>query len=217
MLSLLKEISTSANAYAFGTSDVIQDTNKNVDTTYGEMMEEGVSLILSKLTLTEQDVFLDLGSGTGRVVLQVFLEKNIKSIGIEFIEKRYRMAEESLCQLNEKINASKVHFIKGDFFTENWSNATCVFMCNTCFTEEVMDKIMARLGSCKKLRYVILLKQLEKKPDWLDVLDSFQVPVTWVNQTNVTIYKVIPEKNVVVKRDRKSLGSKKALRKSKKK
>jgi precorrin-6B methylase 2 len=215
MLSLLNVISTSANAHAFGTSDVIQDTNSNVDTTYGEIMEEGVSLILSKLNLTEQDVFLDLGSGAGRVVLQVFLEKNIKSIGIEFIEKRYKMAEESLRQLHEKINASKVHFIKGDFFTENWSNATCIFMCNTCFTEDVMDKIMARLGSCKKLRYVIMLKQLDSKPDWLEVVESFQVPVTWIDQTNVTIYKVTPEKNGV-KRDRKSVGSKKALRKSKK-
>jgi precorrin-6B methylase 2 len=215
MLSLLKDISTPANTKAFGTSDVIQDTHKHVDTTYGEIMEEGVSLILSKLNLTDQDVFLDLGSGTGRVVLQVFLEKNIKSVGIEFIEKRYKMAQDSLRQLNEKINASKVHFIKGDFFAENWSNATCVFMCNTCFTEEVMDNIMARLGSCKKLRYVIMLKQLDTKPDWLDVLESFQVPVTWVNQTNVTIYKVSPEKNGA-KRDRKSVG-KKALRKSKKK
>lgn len=214
MLSLLKDISTPANTKAFGTSDVIQDTNTNVDTTYGEILGEGVSLILSKLDITEKDVFLDLGSGAGRVVLQVFLEKNIKSIGIEFIEKRYKMAEESLRQLHEKINATKVHFIKGDFFTENWSNATCIFMCNTCFTKEVMDKIMARLGSCKKLRYVIMLKQLDTKPDWLEVFESFQVPVTWINQTNVTIYKVTPEKNSG-KRDRKSLGSKKALRKSK--
>jgi len=73
---------------------------------------------------------------------------------------------------------------------------------------------MGRLGSCKKLRYVIVLRQLDTKPDWLEVVESFQVPVTWVNQTNVTIYKVISEK-MGVKRYRKSLG-KKALRKSKK-
>lgn len=207
MLSLLNEISTSANSSAFGNT---QEITPNVDSTYGEIMEAGVSLILSKLDINEHDVFFDLGSGTGRVVLQFFLEKNIKSVGIEFIEKRYRMAEESLRQLNEKINASKVHFINADFFTVKWSDATIVFLCNTCFTEEIMDKIMSRLPSCKKLRYVIMLKQLEKKPEWLDVLETFKVPVTWANETNVTIYKV----NLNLKR--KSLGSKKPIRKSKK-
>jgi precorrin-6B methylase 2 len=210
MLSLLNEISTGANTSAFGNT---QETTPNVDATYGEITEHGVSMILSKIDIRPDDVFLDLGSGTGRVVLQVFLEKNIESLGIEFIKKRYMMAEESLLKLKEKIDNPKVHFVNGDFFTVNWSDATIIIMCNTCFTEDVMDKIITRLPTCKKLRYVIMLKQLEKKPDYLDVFESFNVPVTWTSETNVTIYKVNTDK---IKRDKKS-SRKPAIRKSRKK
>lgn len=57
-MSLLNEISTAAHSSAFGNT---QDVTSNVDATYGEICENGISAILSKLVITPNDLFLDLG------------------------------------------------------------------------------------------------------------------------------------------------------------
>ena len=209
-MSLLNEISKGAHSTAFGNT---QDITSNVDATYGEVTEDGIRTIFSKLDITPNDLWLDLGSGTGRVVFQVFLEKNIPSCGIEFIDKRHDIAEESLLKLKQKVENPLVRFVHGDFFKVDWSEATIIFMCNTCFSDQMMDKIVNRLQTCNKLRYVIMLKQLDNKPVCLDVLESFMVPVTWTDETNVTIYKACPDK-YSIKRNTKRTSRHRRIRKS---
>jgi [histone H3]-lysine79 N-trimethyltransferase len=190
-MHLLNEISREAVSGSFGNT---QEITSNVDATYGEMLSSSISTILSKLILTPDDLFLDLGSGTGRVVLQVYLEKGVSSCGIEFIEKRHKIAEQSLLDLQSKITQPLVLFIQGDFFTMDWSQATIIFMCNTCFSSDMKERIKNKLRTCKKLRYVIVLREFEPKPDWLTVQDNLFVPSTWNNETSVTIYNANTQK-----------------------
>lgn len=190
-MHLLNEISTEGNSSSFGNT---QEITSNVIATYGEILQSGISLILSKIILTPDDLFLDLGSGTGRVVLQVYLEKGVSSCGIEFIEKRHKIAEQSLLDLQSKVNHPLILFIQGDFFTMDWSQATIIFMCNTCFSPEMTEKIKKKMLTCKKLRYVIVLREFYTKPDWLTVQDNFMVPCTWTDETDVTIYNAYPHK-----------------------
>ena len=190
-MHLLNVISKEAVSGSFGNT---QEITSNVNAIYGEILESGISTILSKLILTPDDLFLDLGSGTGRVVLQVYLEKGVSSCGIEFIEKRHKIAEKSLVDLQAKVNQPLVLFIQGDFFTMDWSEATIIFMCNTCFTVEMKEKINKKILTCKKLRYVIVSRGFDIKPDWLSVQEKFMVPCTWSEETNVTIYNAYPHK-----------------------
>lgn len=124
------------------------------------------------------------------------------------------IAEESLLKLKSKMDTPLVRFVHGDFFTVDWSEATIIFMCNTCFPDDIMDKIVNRLQTCKKLRYIIMLKKLANTPHWLEVLETFTVPVTWTNETHTTIYNVYPEK-YPVKRIKTRTSRHKRIRKSK--
>ena len=73
-----------------------QNSNRNHNLTYGEVVpvsiEEKVLPALGKLT--SEDVFYDLGSGSGKIPLQVALQTNVgKSAGIEFARQRATAAD----------------------------------------------------------------------------------------------------------------------------
>ena len=61
---------------------------------YGEVLPEGIQNLLDyiddDMPLSKEDVFVDLGSGTGKIVLQVALATDFKKvIGIELSETRH--------------------------------------------------------------------------------------------------------------------------------
>src|SRR5690242_4084793 len=57
---------------------------KIVSETYGEILHESVTRLFPHISLNDQDVLFDLGSGIGKLAIQFFLQTNIKScVGIE--------------------------------------------------------------------------------------------------------------------------------------
>lgn len=58
--------------------------------TYGEITKKGVQTIIEKITkykdIKESDVFLDIGSGCGKLVLQMAVKTNFRNlVGIEIV------------------------------------------------------------------------------------------------------------------------------------
>lgn len=89
----------------------------NITETYGELLPESVSKLINAVSITEDDVFLDLGSGLGKVVSQLFLQTKVKeSRGIEINPQLHAQAQ----ILNEQIvkedhNTRKITLSQGDF------------------------------------------------------------------------------------------------------
>eukprot|EP01138_Halocafeteria_seosinensis_P000032 gb/GECG01000032.1/.p1 GENE.gb/GECG01000032.1/~~gb/GECG01000032.1/.p1 ORF type:complete len:326 (+),score=39.18 gb/GECG01000032.1/:1-978(+) len=74
------------------------NSNRNHNLTYGEVVPKSIEEeVLPELgELGEQDVFYDLGSGTGKIPLQVALQTNVgKSKGIEYAQARHKVAEQA--------------------------------------------------------------------------------------------------------------------------
>ena len=90
------------------------------DNTYGELLHKFVSQIISQTKLKSDQVFVDLGSGVGNVVLQAALEVGCESWGCEMMEAACAIAE---CQEREfdvrcrlwGIKPGKIHLERGDF------------------------------------------------------------------------------------------------------
>ena len=87
-------------------SDRDSKLNKNFDykgtydlnLTYGEITKKGVQTIIEKITkykdIKESDVFADIGSGCGKVVLQMAVKTNFKNlVGIEIVDIRNKYAK----------------------------------------------------------------------------------------------------------------------------
>ena len=87
--------------------------------TYGEILFASVEILMSKLILDKNDVFCDLGSGIGKMAMQVFMTTAVKeSFGVEASNERYQRAQKSASQLHKDLPEvyeplRKLYFING--------------------------------------------------------------------------------------------------------
>ena len=132
------------------------------------------------------DVFYDLGSGLGRVVLQAHIQWGVaKSVGVELSAERCVKAERAKQRLGAALDPSRpVHFLNENLLECDFSDATCVYVCCTCwdadFVAKTLDVLEAR---APKLRWVVCAESLEKKyglsPPWLRLHSEERVGQTW--------------------------------------
>jgi 16S rRNA A1518/A1519 N6-dimethyltransferase RsmA/KsgA/DIM1 with predicted DNA glycosylase/AP lyase activity len=165
--------------------------HKNVVTIYGELLPQSVTQILDRLNVKKNDVFYDLGSGTGRICLQVYLEKDIKCTGIEYVKPRHDIAEKSLDLLKKQYkNTRKIKFINGDFFDTDWSDATIIYICNTCMGKTITNKILKKIKDLQKLKYVFTVSELPSTK-FLNLKETMKAPTSWSEDTYAYIYEKI--------------------------
>ncbi len=85
---------------------------------------ELVDVIMEIANVKPGDVFYDLGCGDGRMLIAA-AKRGARAVGIEIREEYCRLALE-----NAKMSGCDglVRVVKGDFFEENVSNATVVYL-----------------------------------------------------------------------------------------
>tara|TARA_B100000073_G_scaffold314201_1_gene289193 strand:- start:1716 stop:2237 length:522 start_codon:yes stop_codon:yes gene_type:complete len=107
----------------------LDQTNKSY--IYGEVNVEDILKILTELP--DSSLFIDIGSGTGKLVTYIALKLQIMSTGIEINSKRF---EKSL-KLIEKHNIyDLVDFENKDFRELYFGNYDILYCCNKVFSKE---------------------------------------------------------------------------------
>ena len=143
-----------------------------------------------------EGIFYDLGSGTGKPVIAMSLMHKFKKlIGIEFLENLVKLSQ-GIKQnynktINEKFEKNKkllsfdkpniIEFIQGDFFKQNWEDASVIFANSTCFSLEMINNMAEKANKeCKKGTIIITFtKKLNKlNRDW-EIKDGFRRLMTW--------------------------------------
>jgi len=165
--------------------------------TYGEILYESVEKIINKVKPTKKDVFVDLGSGIGKVAVQFRLSTNIKeAFGVELSQTRVKHALSVKSELikqhlvaNKK--GKKLNFYEQNILNANLKNVTIAFMCATCFSEDLMRKITQKLATeCKIGLKLITLKKLPENK-WFKFEKEMTLPMTWSSGSSVYFYKLI--------------------------
>jgi SAM-dependent methyltransferase len=180
------------------------------DPTYGEILYESVEFLLDVLKLTPDDVFYDLGCGVGKMVVQVYLTSPAKkSVGIELSDTRCACAQKiikpitglyEVCAKAEndirkkldkkavKVSGKKtVKILKQNMLEADISDATAIFICATCFSEELMQQLADKLAGLEEGLRIITLKQFPAHAD-LKLKETFTLPMTWSKTTPVYMY-----------------------------
>ncbi|ORY40797.1 DOT1-domain-containing protein [Rhizoclosmatium globosum] len=113
-------------------------------------------------------IFLDMGSGTGNVVLQVAAETQCEAHGIEIMENPARLAtlqrQEFLARCNlYKIPVGSISLVKGDFLDDPSTTfllprADVIFVNNYAFDAHLNFRILERFLDLKEGAVVISLK-----------------------------------------------------------
>lgn len=164
---------------------------KKVYLTYGEILYPSVDKFLNFIgDISESDVFYDLGSGIGKVALQAFLRTPIKkACGIEFSETRSKYAEQVYTQVYKEFPElftaeRKLSCLTGNFLEVDISDATIIYTCSTCFSEDLLSHIGEVIDRCPNIRYVISLKQI---PNKLELNRNLDIECTW-DKTKCYVY-----------------------------
>lgn len=164
--------------------------------TYGEITYQGFKSIFddisaergqkSKHKKKDQQEFVDMGSGVGKVVFQVYLDYAWvnRVVGIELSKTRFDSSQEVLERLEDKGLISKkriIEFIHDSFLDVNIRGATIVYMCSTCFSSQLMRSIMEKLSQLKDGLIVLTLQEFPEdyKKYGFEFIKEYEVEMTW--------------------------------------
>lgn len=165
-----------------------------ISLTYGEILYEGVNTIINNININEQDIFYDLGSGIGKLVLQFFLSTPIKKAqGIEASLARHQVAANIFNKVTQQLpelftqnqGQRLLQSAQGNFLLHDILDATIIFIDSVCFSEETLKHISTILNNCPHLKHVISSKALTIK---LPLEKKLQLACSWQPTTECYLY-----------------------------
>lgn len=138
---------------------------QEISETYGEILYPSVSKLLSAISPCEHDVFYDLGSGLGKLALQVFLQTNIKKVvGIEILPELHQQAELARQKVENDIpflfDGREFEFKLGSFFEIPLTDATMVLIGSPCYTMQMFHQLADIIDRSESIRTVISMRPL---------------------------------------------------------
>lgn len=132
--------------------DLLKQYENGTDNIYGELLPPFVSKILGETQLKSDQVFVDLGSGVGNVVLQAALEVGCESWGCEMMENACRLAEAQEKEFAARcrlwgIQTGTVRLVRGDFLEsdpikEVMKRADVILVNNQAFTPQLNRRLI---------------------------------------------------------------------------
>lgn len=141
-------------------------TLRSISETYGEILSSGVNKLLSLITLSKDDVFVDLGSGLGKVVVQVFLQSDVKEArGLEIIPELHNQAllikEQVQHALPEFFTHERtLNFSLDNFLIHPLMDASVLLIGSICFPPSMLFQISKIINSMDTIHTVFSLRPL---------------------------------------------------------
>lgn len=138
----------------------------NIAETYGEILYPSVIKLMSSIKLSVDDVFFDLGSGLGKVVIQLFLTTSIReSYGIEIRPDLHQQALTILRQIQKDLPdcfpySRKLTFLCGNFLEIPLSSATLLLIASPCFSPTILHRLSGIINDLSSVHSVFSLRPL---------------------------------------------------------
>ncbi len=139
---------------------------RNITETYGEILYPSIDKIIASISLTEQDVFIDLGSGKGKIATQFFLKSLVKeAYGIELLPELHRFALACVKRLEVEVpnffhNSRKLSFLLGSFIEIPFTTATVALINSTCFTQSLLNELGNVIENTPNIHTVLSLRPI---------------------------------------------------------
>lgn len=179
-----------SDGYSIGDQEIQEIKKAGGESTYGEILPQSLDALFKEIGVTSKDVFVDLGSGTGKAVMYTYLTTPVKkSIGIELASTRHKLAAEAAAALKKqgKIDRKRqLEYIKNDFLVQDLSQATIVFINSVCYSEELLKKLINKLALNKQALHLISTKCLPQDTKF-ELKKTLQLPMSW-NKTGCNVY-----------------------------
>lgn len=180
------------SGYSVTDTEIQRIKSKDCEPTYGELCFDGARHMMELLQIRPSDNFYDIGCGVGKLVLQTALTTGATCTGVELCKSRFDKAARALNYVRSKTYIPNVRLIKSDATQLNYSVATVVYMCSTCFETSMMEKIIRSLSPGCRVVLQTPPAGLKGYPriEQLELIQTIPVPVTWTGSVNLYVYRV---------------------------
>ncbi len=162
---------------------------------YGEITTASAARLLRWMKPGRDDVFLDCGSGRGRLVLQTHLETEAGlALGVEVAGFRHRIAVEALRRLDAEMGRSpsgqgRVEFHHGDFRDLDLHHLTLVYAGSLCFPDTLMEALGELCLAAPRFRLLCTLKPLPPSlARQFSVRGHWKLEMSWQAETRVHVF-----------------------------
>ncbi|KAE8131839.1 S-adenosyl-L-methionine-dependent methyltransferase [Aspergillus pseudotamarii] len=146
----------------------LRQYENGTDNVYGELLPRFISTIFKETGLKSGQVFVDLGSGVGNVVLQAALEIGCESWGCEMMQNACELAELQQTEFKARcrlwgIAPGKTHLVRGDFLKEQsiidvLKRADVILINNQAFTPQLNNELINHFLDMKEGCQIVSLK-----------------------------------------------------------
>ncbi|MGE0706662.1 MAG: cyclopropane-fatty-acyl-phospholipid synthase family protein [Planctomycetota bacterium] len=155
---------------------------------YGELPLAEAARLFRWLRLGPEDVFFDLGSGTGKLVLLAARETAVgRAVGVELSAFRHAAACERLARLGAP---APVELRQEDLRVTDLSDATVIYAGATAFPDPLIGQLAAHvLAAAPRLRALLVLRGLPGEwPARFAVRGRLRVATSWGADEWVWVY-----------------------------
>ncbi|KAJ6119698.1 hypothetical protein N7523_003978 [Penicillium sp. IBT 18751x] len=146
----------------------LRQYENGTDNVYGELLPRFISNIFKETKLKSGQVFVDLGSGVGNVVLQAALEIGCESWGCEMMNNACDLADLQQSEFKARcrlwgIAPGKTHLVRGDFLEQEsiidvLKRADVVLINNQAFTPQLNNELINHFLDMKEGCKIVSLK-----------------------------------------------------------
>jgi hypothetical protein len=191
--ALLRRLYRDAFGYDVDEADDARVMATGASSTYGELMPAATDRLVEHLRLGKGDAFYDLGSGLGKVVLQVAMRAPVRRcIGIELVRDRHRFAKAMLTKVRQHglLRAAECGFRLGDFMRARLGDATVVYTCSTAFSTPFMNGLAKRLAALPQGLRWVSTQDIDDNP-WFVLEDVLRLDMSWRRRSRVHVYRLV--------------------------
>jgi hypothetical protein len=164
------------------------------NTLYGEITYTGMKYLAKEVKFNSLDVFYDLGSGVGKLVIYLYLTTPIrKSVGVEMIGHRHQTAMQVFDQvaaaglLSDK---RQLCFGYDNLREANFEDATVIYMSSLCFPIDLMQVLSQRFLKMKSGLRIISSQILPEHPRFRLLKQGF-LEMTWSSTSRIYYYELL--------------------------
>ena len=194
----LSKLYDGVNGYSISHADRAGGREGEQAFTYGEMLLEPFARILDAVKPLPGEVFYDLGSGTGKVLVmadQLFPFGRVT--GIEFLPTLHATANEILGRYTQEFRPALVQprgpviSKHGDMLTEDLSNADIIFVHATCMPSSLIDALGEKLRTrCKPSARIILISRGFFGSPHYNCVEQLEYTNAWKTQSICYVYQL---------------------------
>jgi predicted RNA methylase len=158
--------------------------------------------VLRKNDVTEDDVFIDLGSGKGRVVIQAAQYPIRKVIGVELSEELHQIARQNVERSRGTVTCANIELVRSDVLAYDIPDDVTIAYFFNPFQGEVfglvVEKLVASLRRRPRVLKIIYMNPVEEDrliragAKLLKSVDGFRPTKAWARLSAIRLYTLSP-------------------------